>query len=91
MIYFQYVVPDIPENAEIYEEIHEYEGLNPSKQERYQNHEAVNKIYVSLKPVVMQEIRNQMQSTVSVHCTIGAILIPKILAFNAFLKRQLWK
>ena len=74
MIYFQFVVPDIPESTAVYEEIHEYEdlkqnqyeGLHPRQQERYQNHEAVNKIYVSLKPVVMQKIRNQMQSTVSV-------------------------
>ena len=84
MIYLL-VVPDIHERAAVYEEIHEYEdlkqnqyeGLTPTQQERYQNHEAVNKIYVSLKPVVMQAIRNEIQSTVRVKCTIRVTLIPK--------------
>ena len=51
----------------VYEEIHEYEDLKQDKEEKpYENNEVVDKIYVSLKPAVMETIRNHIQSNVSV-------------------------
>ena len=68
-ISFQFVGPSIPENTSIYQEIHEYEDLNQDKLEKpYENSKVVDKIYVSLKPTVMEKIRNHMQSAVSMSC-----------------------
>ena len=59
--------PIIPESTIVYDEIHDYEELKQEKEEkRYENKEVVDKIYVSLKPVVMETIRDHIQSTVSV-------------------------
>ena len=49
-----------------YEEIHEYEHLKQDKEKKpYENNEVVDKIYVSLKPAVMETVRDQIQSNVS--------------------------
>ena len=59
--YSFFVGPPIPESTTVYEEIHDYEELKQDKQEkRYENNEIVDKIYVSLKPVVMERIRDHI-------------------------------
>ena len=66
MFLFLFVVQPISDSTTDYEEIHEYEGLKENKKDkRYQNHEHIDKIYVSLKPIVMEKIRDHMQSNVS--------------------------
>ena len=60
-----------PQNITVYDEIPEYEELKEDKTENKEencceNNEAAGKIYVSLKPVVMEKIRDHIQSTVSV-------------------------
>ena len=55
-----------PQNTNVYEEIREYEELKQDEgQKCYQNKEVVNKIYVSLKPMVMERIRDHIRSSVS--------------------------
>ena len=56
-----------PQSTTIYDEIPEYEELKQNKEEKtYVNNDVVDKSYVSLKPVVMETVRNHLQSTVSV-------------------------
>ena len=60
-------MPPIPESTTDYEDIHEYEDLKQNKDgKRYENNEVVDKIYVSLKPKVMETIRDHITSNVSV-------------------------
>ena len=62
-----------PQNTTIYDEIPEYEELKQNKEEKcYENNEMVEKIYVTLKPIVMETIRDHIQSTVSLtsHVTL---------------------
>ena len=49
----------------VYEEIPEYEHLKETRDEnRYENSDVADKIYVSLQPAVMQRIRHEVQSRV---------------------------
>ena len=51
----------------VYEEIREYEYLNQDKKEKpYENSEVVDKTYVSLKPAIMETIKEHIQSNASV-------------------------
>ena len=62
-----------PQNTTVYDEIPEYEELKQNKEEKcYENNEMVEKIYVTLKPIVMETIRDHIQSTVSLtsHVTL---------------------
>ena len=78
--YFQFLVPPIPESTTDYEEIHEYEVLKQNKDSKlYQNNEVVDKICISLKPEVMETIRDHMRSNVSVLFTGHAPLTRKIM------------
>ena len=63
----QYLLaPTTHENTAVYDEISEYEELKQDKQEKqYENSEVVGKDYVSLKPRVMETMRDHMQSAVS--------------------------
>ena len=74
------VGPPICESTTDYDEIHEYEDLKQNREEtQYENKEVMDKIYVSLKPVVMETIRDHMQSTVSLyHTCSNATLMPKL-------------
>ena len=65
-----------PQNITVYDEIPEYEELKQSKEAKhYENNEVVEKIYVSLKLLVMETIRDHIQSTVSLtsHVTLTTI------------------
>ena len=70
----------ICESTIVYDQIHEYEDLEQNKEEKsYVNNEVVDKIYVSLKPVVMEKIRDHMQSTVSLwHTCSNATKMSKL-------------
>ena len=71
-----------PQNITVYDEISEYEELKQNKQEKhYENNEVVEKIYVSLKPVVMETIRDHIQSTVSVLCQ-PSVLTNSLLTYT---------
>ena len=73
-----------PQNTTVYDEIPEYEELKQNKEDKhYENNEVVEKIYVSLKPVVMETIRNHMQTTVSVPCQPN-ILTNSLLTYLIF-------
>ena len=74
------VGPPISESTTVYDEIHEYEDLEQNGEEKhYENNEVVDKIYVSLKPVVMEKIRDHIQSTVSLcHTCSNATKMPKL-------------
>ena len=66
-----------PQNTNIYDEIPEYEELKENKVEkRYENNDVVDKMYVSLKPLVMETIRDHMQNAVSLLCQIDKISSP---------------
>ena len=69
------------ESTLVYDVIHEngYDDLKPKQEKRYENQEVVDKIYVSLKPIVMEAIKGHMQSTV-IHSWIKMWLYFKNLA-----------
>ena len=66
----------------VYDEVREYEELKETEEKQYENHGAVDKICVSLKPMLMETLRDHIQSTVSLlsyqryktNCHIIAIL-----------------
>ena len=70
----------ISESTIVYDKIHKYEDLEQNKDEkRYVNNEVVDKIYVSLKPMVMEKIRDHIQSTVSLcHTCSNATKMSKL-------------
>ena len=75
-----------PQNTAVYDEIPEYEQLKQNKQEKhYENNEVVEKIYVSLKLLVMETIRDHIQSTVSVLLQPN-ILIKSLLIYASVCK-----
>ena len=76
MTHYKFVVPSIRESTTDYDEIQEYEDLKQTKEEKsYENNEVVEKVCVSLKPMVMETIRDHMRSIVSVLCKNHVILI----------------
>ena len=67
---FPFFTGPLPENNVVYEEIHQYEALKQKfkNKKQYENTEVADKIYVSLKPLVMETIRDHMQTAVSILC-----------------------